>query len=77
MHGPEHVKFHVLTSVSLAQELCYVPCNAINSVACTFILQQSEKVISGPVVTQENLKVALKDTKPSLSDTEMLRYRLM
>jgi hypothetical protein len=42
-----------------------------------FVLQKSEKVISGPLVTQANLKAALKDTKPSLSDMEMLRYRLM
>jgi hypothetical protein len=29
------------------------------------------------MVTQKNLKAALKDTKPSLSDMEKLKYRLM
>jgi len=42
-----------------------------------FVWQKSEQVTSGPVVTQARLKTALKDTKPSLSDTEKLRYRLM
>jgi peroxin-1 len=38
---------------------------------------KSEKVTNGPVVTQASLKTALKDTKPSLSDMEKLRYRLI
>jgi hypothetical protein len=29
------------------------------------------------MVTQENLKAALKETKPSLSDMEKLKYHLM
>ncbi|PNF36343.1 hypothetical protein B7P43_G00528 [Cryptotermes secundus] len=36
-----------------------------------------QKVTSGPMVTQGNLKTALKETKPSLSDMEKFKYHLI